>query len=74
MTPSQRTFLAFHVTHQVERWKWHFLNTQLRAHAGRRSATIWADELAGLLEAGLLVNGQGCADVHATELGREACK
>ena len=72
MTPTQRTFLAFHVSHTVERWRWHFLGTQLRAHAGRRTATIWKDELDALLEAGLMFKGAGCADVHATETGRAA--
>jgi hypothetical protein len=72
MTPTQRAFLAFHLAHQVERWRWHFLGCQLRAHAGRRTATVSVWEMDDLLGQGLMFKGAGCADVHLTELGRAA--
>lgn len=69
LTLAQRNFLTLHVKHAVDMWQWHFLRTQLRAHVGNRSATIWVDELDDLVARGLMTRGLG-ATVYATMLGR----
>lgn len=71
LSVAQRNFLVLHASHLVERWQWHFLGTQLRAHAGRRKATIWCDDLDDLLSRGLMEGGHGCADVRITSEGRQ---
>jgi hypothetical protein len=70
LSPSQINFLALHIKYHVERWQWHFSDCALRAYTPRRTATIWRDELDALMEMGLMFKGAGCADVHATDLGR----
>lgn len=70
LTVSQHNFLRLHATHAVEMWKWHFCSTQLRAHAGTRRATIWADELNDLIARGLMRYGLGTANVYATSDGK----
>lgn len=74
LSTPQRNFLALHVRHQVDRWQWYFVCTQLRAFASGRSATIWRDELDDLVARGLMQYGVGCADVKVTEQGREVCE
>ena len=70
LSTSQFNFLALHVRSLAERWQWYFCNTQLRAHAGKTTATIWRDDLDDLIARGLMFKGAGCADVHATIEGR----
>ncbi len=72
LTASQRNFLRLHVKHMVDAWRWHFGKTQLRAHASRRRATIWTDELDDLIARGLMVRGAGEADVYVTMTGKES--
>lgn len=69
LTISQRNFLRLHVTRAVDKWQWHFCSTQLRAHAGTRRATIWADELHDLVARGLVTRGPG-ETVYATMDGK----
>ena len=57
LSTSQLNFLALHVKHPAERWQWYFGNTQLRAHAGKTTATIWRDDLDDLI-------ARGCAKVN----------
>jgi hypothetical protein len=67
---AQQRFLRFH-TRLVEKWRWHFVETQLRAYTEHgQTATIWKDDLAELLHRGLMFKGMGAADVHLTEQGR----
>jgi len=70
LTFSQRNFLALHALRLVDRWKWHFMETQLRAHAGRRKATIWRVELDNLIARGLIEASHGVS-YRVTEAGRE---
>lgn len=70
ITIAQRNFLALHIKHNVDMWTWHFGMTQLRAHVGRRRATIWTDELDDLVRRGLMYRGLG-ATVYASAKGRE---
>jgi hypothetical protein len=73
MTPAARAFLALHAAPTPPHtWRWHFLDTQLRASGDAGCVTIWADELDDLVEAGLLGRGPGCADCYITPEGREA--
>lgn len=69
LTVSQRNFLRLHVKHAVDKWQWHFCSTQLRAHAGNRRATIWADDLHDLVARALVTRGPG-ETVYATSNGR----
>lgn len=69
LTISQQNFLRLHVKHAVEMWQWHFCGVQLRAHVGRRRATIWIDELNDLITRGLMYRGLG-ATVYATSDGK----
>jgi hypothetical protein len=69
LSTAQRNFLRMHVKYAVDMWQWHFCKTQLRAHAGRRCATIWTDELDDLLGRGLMSRGVG-ATVYATSKGK----
>jgi hypothetical protein len=71
-TAAQRRFLELHMLHIVERWQWHFLETQLRAHAGNHTATIWRDELDDLVSRGLMDRGHGF-DMRITDAGRAKC-
>jgi hypothetical protein len=73
MNVAQRNFLALHARHLVERWQWHFCGTQLRAHAGKRRATIWRDDLDDLVTRGLMARGYA-SDVRITDAGRETLK
>jgi hypothetical protein len=73
LTTAQRNFLRLHVKRTVDRWQWHFCSTQLRAHAGRRSATIWYGELDDLVQRGLMLRSHG-ATVYATMAGAEMVK
>lgn len=73
LSTTQRNFMALHVKHAVDRWQWHFCSTQLRAHAGRRSATIWYGELDDLVQRGLMLRSHG-ATVSVTLAGREWVK
>ncbi len=66
---SQRNFLRLHVKYDIDMWQWHFCKTQLRAHVGRRRATIWVDELDDLIARGLMRKGLG-ATVYATSDGK----
>lgn len=68
---TQRAFLRLHVKKLVERWRWHFQDTQLRAYAGKRTATISRAEFDDLISRGLMFKGHGAADVHPTETGRQ---
>jgi hypothetical protein len=71
----QRNFLALHARYFVERYRWHFSECALRAHAGTKSATIWCDELDDLVGRGLMqMGGPGRADVALTALGREVVR
>lgn len=72
LTLAQRNFLALHLL-PVERWQWHFCDTQLRAHVGRRSATIWKDELEHLIVLGLMSRELGVS-VSITTQGREVAE
>lgn len=69
LTNSQRNFLRLHVKYNVDMWQWHFCKTQLRAWVGRRSATIWANELDDLIARDLMRMGLG-ATVYATSKGK----
>ena len=73
LSPAALRFLTLHVKHLVTSHRWYFQETQLRAWSedGRHSATIWRDELEGLIRADLMEQGHGYADVRATELGRQ---
>jgi hypothetical protein len=66
---AQHNFLRLHVKHAVDTWQWHFCKTQLRAHAGKRCATIWVDELRDLIARGLMAGSHG-ATVYATSDGK----
>jgi hypothetical protein len=69
---AQMRFLRFHVRYLVTSWRWHFVGTQLRAHAeGGQSATIWRDDIEQLVVKGLMRWGVGCADCSITLTGRE---
>jgi hypothetical protein len=65
----QRNFLALHARYFVERYRWYFSQTQLRAFAGTESATLWRDELDDLVARGLMQYGVGCADVRILPAG-----
>lgn len=69
LTDSQLGFLRLHARAVVDRWQWHFRETQLRAHSGTRRATIARDELAELCTRGLMTRGLGAA-VYATPMGK----
>lgn len=69
LSASQLNFLRLHVKHVVEKWKWYFMGTQLRASAGIRKATITSGELTDLVMRGLMRRGGGEA-VYATDDGR----
>jgi hypothetical protein len=71
LSVAQRNFLRLHVKYAVDMWQWHFCKTQLRAHVGRRRATIWVAELDDLIARGLMSKGHG-ATVYATQSGCEA--
>lgn len=71
LSPAQLAFLTLHATRLVTAHRWHFSDCALRATAGRRTATIWADDLADLIGRGLMEQGAGYADVRCTEAGRE---
>lgn len=73
LSPAQLNFLTLHATRLVTEHRWHFSECALRATAGRRTATIWADDLADLIGRGLMEQGAGYADVRVTEAGRTAC-
>lgn len=68
LSPFQQAFLRLHVLHQPEQWRWYWFEMMLRATAGRRTATLWADELAELLREGLMEPGMGMS-VRATAAG-----
>lgn len=70
LTVAQRCFLALHSKRLVERWQWHFMETQLRAHAGLHKATIWRDELADLITRGLIEKTWGFG-YRITDAGRK---
>jgi hypothetical protein len=59
LTPAQFHFLQLHVLHHVERWRWYWFETMLRAHASKRSATIWKDAADELVALGLMEWGMG---------------
>jgi hypothetical protein len=69
LSGSQLRFLRLHARAVVDRWQWHFQQTQLRAHSGTRRATIAQNELAELCERGLMIRGHGAA-VYATPTGK----
>lgn len=72
--PEQIRFLDLHRHHIVTVWRWHLMETQLRAYTDRgRAATIWRDNLDELVRAGLMEHGAGF-DMKLTNAGREACK
>jgi hypothetical protein len=71
LSTAQQNFLRLHVKHAVDMWQWHFCKTQIRAHVGRRRATIWIDELDDLIARGLMVRGAGAADTYATMKGMD---
>lgn len=72
LSVAQNNFLKLHAQHLVDRWQWHFLETQLRAHAGERhSATIWRDELDDLVSRGLMERSHGFV-MQITNAGRQA--
>lgn len=73
LSVAQHNFLHLHVKYAVDMWQWHFGKTQLRAHVGRRRATIASAELDDLVQRGLMYRGLG-ATVYATEAGRETAK
>lgn len=70
LTRSQLNFLALHSRTVVDRWKWHFRETQLRAHAAQRSATVSRDELTDLIERGLMYQVGGSFAVYPTSDGK----
>jgi hypothetical protein len=73
LTAPQRAFLALHAAPSPPHtWRWHFAGSALRATGDAGCATIWADELDDLIDAGLLAKGPGCADCYVTDLGRAA--
>jgi len=80
LSAAQLRFMRFHHEHMVEKWSWHFLNSQLRARATvptatvsrNETATIWRRELDELIGRGLMFKGMGVADVHLTDAGRAA--
>lgn len=71
LTVAQRNFLELHALHLVERWQWHFIGTQMRAHAGIRTATIWRDDLDNLIARGLIEESHGVS-YRITDAGRVA--
>lgn len=71
LSPAQCAFLDLHAHNVVTSWRWHFCETQLRATAGLRKATIWRDDLEDLVARGLMTRGVGYS-MALTELGREA--
>lgn len=71
LTVAQHNFLALHAAALVTSWQWHFCESQLRAAAGTRKATIWRDELDDLVRWGLMERGTGYS-VAVTAMGREA--
>jgi len=73
LSPAQIRFLILHVKRVVYRWQWHFCDTMLRAHSGKRVATIWADELSELEALGLIEAGLGVS-MGATAAGRAFVK
>jgi hypothetical protein len=73
LNAAQMAFLALHAASQPPHtWRWHFAGSALRATGEAGSATIWADDLDALVEAGHLRRGVGCADCHVTMAGRDA--
>ena len=70
LTVAQRNFLTLHALHLVERWQWHFIWTQMRAHAGIRTATIWRDDLDNLIARGLIEESHGVS-YRITDAGRQ---
>lgn len=73
LSATQSRFLALHVHHLVTVWTWHFGESMLCARADKRRAYIWADELSGLFDVGLMEPAPGIS-VRATKLGREAAR
>jgi hypothetical protein len=73
-TPEQLRFMHFHQRQLVSSWRWLMKETQLRAFNERgHTATLSRYEVAELIDAGLMFKGAGCADVHLTSWGRDAC-
>jgi hypothetical protein len=70
LSGSQLAFLELHTRHIVTEHRWHFQETQLRAKAGTRTATVSAEELGELIRWDLMEPGSGYADVRATAAGR----
>jgi len=70
LTFPQRNFLHLHALRLVNRWQWHFMGTQMRAHAGKRHVTIWRDELDNLIARGLIEASHGVS-YRVTDAGRE---
>lgn len=68
MSPEITRFLALHARFAEITWQWIFRGTQLRASAGRHTATISAAVLAGLVDAGL-IESVGIAGVRLTPAG-----
>lgn len=69
LTPSQQAFLTLHVKRIVIKWQWHFTGCTIQAWAGRRTASLGREELAGLEQDGLMEQGLGVS-VSASEAGR----
>lgn len=74
LSAPQIHFLTLHVNHRVEKWRWHWFETMLRASAGKRTATLGREEVQELVDAGLMEFGMGCADLRPTEAGKQAAK
>lgn len=68
---AQIRFLRLHTFHLVEKWRWYWLDTMLRATTDRGvTATLWRDEVESLVSEGLMEAGMGfCMSV--TDAGRE---
>jgi hypothetical protein len=71
LTQAQLRFLALHARAVVDRWQWYFQETQLRAQAATHSATISRDELADLIERGLMRRSRSTFAVYPTTHGKE---
>lgn len=71
---AQMRFMRLHLLHVVEQWRWHWLDTMLRATTDRGvTATIWRDALDELVREGLMRRGLGFA-MELTMKGREIAR
>lgn len=71
LSQAQLAFLSLHVSHRVEKWRWHWFETMLRATAGKRTATLGRGAAQELVDVGLMDwCGEG-AWMQPTAAGRQ---